>query len=393
MYAGLAGSLMVIYEPYVATKYLHWSTSGEVVIMSVIGGVGTLVGPMLGAGFMLYFENVVQGFSASQWKLLLGLIFVVIVIFMPGGFAELARRLWRQAGRRRGARRGNVADKRRAGGRETGGGWPTRPGRRLTGKTRSMAQGTILEVRDLSKSFGGLRALNDVNLDGRGGLHPRHHRPQRRRQVDAPQRAHRADRAGSRQHRLRRRAHCSACRPHKIIQKGIARVFQTPQIFPGLTLLENVAIAALAKRDGQFGLHVEALRPGHPVVRRGAEHLLGEVGLGHSRDVEARHLSRGDKRRLELAHVPGRSEPRLLLLDEPTAGMSRHDTNRTIDLLKQIQRTRHDQDHHRARHARRVLAGRPHHRCSRRARSSPRARRTTCAATRGSRKPISGSAH
>src|SRR3546814_12649891 len=80
LYAGIAGSLMVIYEPYVATKYLYWSTSGEVVIMSVIGGVGTLIGPIVGAAFMLYFENVVQGFIGEQWKLALGLIFVLIVI-------------------------------------------------------------------------------------------------------------------------------------------------------------------------------------------------------------------------------------------------------------------------------------------------------------------------
>src|SRR3546814_3112109 len=111
-YAGIAGSLMVIYEPYVATKYLYWSTSGEVVIMSVIGGVGTLIGPIVGAAFMLYFENVVQGFIGEQWKLALGLIFVLIVIFLPGGFADLSRRLWRLAGHRIRGRRHNVPDMR-----------------------------------------------------------------------------------------------------------------------------------------------------------------------------------------------------------------------------------------------------------------------------------------
>ncbi|MGQ9370136.1 branched-chain amino acid ABC transporter permease [Azospirillum sp. ST 5-10] len=110
MYAGLAGALMVIYEPYVATKYLYWSTSGEVVIMSVIGGVGTLIGPMAGAAFMLYFENVVQAFIGEQWKLVLGIIFVGIVIFLPGGFADLGRQLWRATGHRIRARRHNVPD-------------------------------------------------------------------------------------------------------------------------------------------------------------------------------------------------------------------------------------------------------------------------------------------
>ncbi len=101
LYAAVAGSLMVVYEPYVATKFLHWSTSGEVVIMSVIGGVNTLYGPMLGAAFMLYFENVVQGMIGEQWRLVLGVVFVAIVIFMPGGFVDGGRRLARLARPRR----------------------------------------------------------------------------------------------------------------------------------------------------------------------------------------------------------------------------------------------------------------------------------------------------
>ncbi|THB71326.1 MAG: branched-chain amino acid ABC transporter permease [Desulfovibrio sp.] len=109
VYAGVAGSLMVIYEPYVATKFLHWSTSGELVVMSVIGGVNTLLGPMLGAGFMLYFENVVQSVIGEQWKLVLGLIFVCIVIFLPGGFMDLWRRLRALLGRAK-SRRDNVPD-------------------------------------------------------------------------------------------------------------------------------------------------------------------------------------------------------------------------------------------------------------------------------------------
>jgi branched-chain amino acid transport system permease protein len=110
LYAGVAGMLIVVNEPYVATEYIYWSTSGEVVIMSVIGGVGTLIGPVIGAAFMLYFENVVQGFIGEQWKLVLGLIFVFIVIFLPGGFADLGRRFWRLMGHRVRARRRNVPD-------------------------------------------------------------------------------------------------------------------------------------------------------------------------------------------------------------------------------------------------------------------------------------------
>jgi branched-chain amino acid transport system ATP-binding protein len=194
----------------------------------------------------------------------------------------------------------------------------------------------ILEVRGVSKSFGGLKALSDVNLTvEEGTIHA----------IIGPNGAGKstllnvliglieAD-TGTITYGGEK---LSGLSPHTIIQKGIARVFQTPQIFPALSLLENVAIGALAKRDGQFGFRVlESLRPGHPILEIAAEHLR-DVGLADHLNEEAQHLSRGDKRRLELALCLA-AKPRLLLLDEPTAGMSRHDTNRTIDLLKQLSR-------------------------------------------------------
>ena len=93
VYAAIAGSLMVVYEPFVGHEFLGWHQSGEVVIMSVIGGVGTLIGPMLGAAFMLYFENVLSVSLGEQWLLVLGVIFMAVVIFMPGGFMEAVARL------------------------------------------------------------------------------------------------------------------------------------------------------------------------------------------------------------------------------------------------------------------------------------------------------------
>ena len=100
LYAGLAGTLYAAYETYVPTESLHWTTSGEIVIMSVIGGVGTLFGPMLGAGIVLYLENVLSAVT-RQWNLILGLIFMGFVIFLPGGIVGSVRHLFRS---RNGAR-------------------------------------------------------------------------------------------------------------------------------------------------------------------------------------------------------------------------------------------------------------------------------------------------
>jgi len=93
-FASLAGTLLAMYETYVPVESLFWATSGEVVMMSVIGGLGTLFGPMIGAGVVLYLENVLSA-SVEQWLLILGAIFMGFVIFLPGGIVEGVARLRR----------------------------------------------------------------------------------------------------------------------------------------------------------------------------------------------------------------------------------------------------------------------------------------------------------
>jgi branched-chain amino acid transport system ATP-binding protein len=123
--------------------------------------------------------------------------------------------------------------------------------------------------------------------------------------------------------------------PHQINQAGVVRVFQTPEIFGDLSLYENVMIPTLARRDGDFALNAWSRADAQSDVRKRVEHALDDVDLADARHHAAATLSRGDKRRLELAMclVQG---PRLLLLDEPTAGMSRADTEKTIELLQRI---------------------------------------------------------
>ncbi len=127
--------------------------------------------------------------------------------------------------------------------------------------------------------------------------------------------------------------------PYEINQMGISRVFQTPEIFGDLNVLENMMIPIFAKRDGAFRMHAfENMLDEREVVEK-AEHMLEEMGMADARNDHAASMSRGNKRRLEIAMCLSQ-EPRLLLLDEPTAGMARADTNNTIDLLKQIKEER-----------------------------------------------------
>jgi branched-chain amino acid transport system ATP-binding protein len=192
----------------------------------------------------------------------------------------------------------------------------------------------ILEIRNVNKNFGGLKALDEVNLSvAEGTVHA----------IIGPNGAGKSTLLNCLVGRLAPDTGTIAfdgrsligVRPHEINQAGISRVFQTPEIFGELTLLENVMIPAFARRDGAFTMNAWSPAAGHRPVMRQAMETLAELGLADKAGELAAHLSRGDKRRLELGMCLVQS-PKLLLLDEPTAGMSRADTNRTIDLLKQI---------------------------------------------------------
>lgn len=192
----------------------------------------------------------------------------------------------------------------------------------------------ILQVQNVNKSFGGLKALNNVNLDiAEGAVHA----------IIGPNGAGKSTLLNCFVGRLRpdtgtvkfNGRSLLGLTPHQINQVGVARVFQTPEIFSDLTLLENVMIPALAVRDGAFRINAWGRVDRQAEVRDRAEALLADVGLADKRHAQAGNLSRGDKRRLELAMCLVQ-KPKLVLLDEPTAGMSRPDTNNTIDLLARM---------------------------------------------------------
>jgi ABC-type branched-subunit amino acid transport system permease subunit len=120
MYAGLAGALLAVTDPLAGAERMQWTASGEVVLMTILGGVGTLVGPVIGAWLIKYFENIFSAFNETMltqvfswipegvreivvavsskfvgegWHLTLGLLFVLVVVFLPGGIMEGVRRI------------------------------------------------------------------------------------------------------------------------------------------------------------------------------------------------------------------------------------------------------------------------------------------------------------
>lgn len=196
----------------------------------------------------------------------------------------------------------------------------------------------ILEVKGVGKRFGGLQALGDVNLSVQENtVHA----------IIGPNGAGKSTLLNCLVGKLIPDTgsvmfdgqSVLGRKPHEINQMGISRVFQTPEIFGDLTVMENVLIPCFAKRDGAFRLHALESIENEPDIIEKAEQLLKDVNMIDKRTMLASSLSRGDKRRLEMAMCLVQ-EPKLLLLDEPTAGMARADTNNTIALLKEIKEQR-----------------------------------------------------
>jgi branched-chain amino acid transport system ATP-binding protein len=120
---------------------------------------------------------------------------------------------------------------------------------------------------------------------------------------------------------------------HQICRKGIARSFQVANIFPRLTVFRNVQVAVLSQKH----LSRTLFRPAHRMVLRETGDILERTGLADRAGALAGSLSHGDKRILEIAIALG-NEPELLILDEPTAGMSPEETAATMGLVNRLAR-------------------------------------------------------
>ena len=121
--------------------------------------------------------------------------------------------------------------------------------------------------------------------------------------------------------------------PHERARLGIARSFQITNIFGKLTVEENVRLAAQAIYDGKANFFLPLSRMGNIAER--TDHILRDIGLEGARSARAENLSHGDQRRLEIGLVLA-VEPKVLLLDEPLAGMSPAETHETVDLIKRV---------------------------------------------------------
>ena len=195
-----------------------------------------------------------------------------------------------------------------------------------------MSAEALLDIRELGKQFGGFAAVADVDLAvAPGTIHS----------VIGPNGAGKTTFFRLVTGILRPTRgritfggrNITGLRPHVVTRCGLTQSFQITNVFPRMTVLESVQIAILARRRRSWdfaSLH-------HRKVQLEALELLDHVGLRELAYSEAQTLSHGDQRILEVALALA-TQPRLLLLDEPTAGMSPFETDRMVELVTRLAR-------------------------------------------------------
>ena len=344
LYAGLAGGLLGVFQSYMPPDAFALDTSGQLVVQTIIGGVGTLIGPTVGAAIWLWLRDNLQAVPAigALWKLVLGLIFIVLVTVLRRGICgEIRFRVTRAA---RAAAEAAAA---------------AAPATEL-GEARalSLPMGAplvrhqpgvpALRAIDLTKHYGGIRAVDGVTFDVReNSIHA----------VIGPNGAGKSTLFKM----LLDEVHPTAGEVHlfghkitglgatRTCQLGIGKSNQLNQLFLELTVRENLRIAALGRRRGSF--RVDVLRSADSIaeVERQIDAALATVELEARAETPVHVLAYGEKRRLEIG-IALATGPNVVLLDEPLAGMSPTERISTRALIREIGRNRtlliveHDMD-------------------------------------------------
>ena len=342
LYAGLAGAMLGPFQSYMPPDAFALDTSGQLVVQTIVGGVGTLVGPLVGAALWLWLRDNLQLIPSfgPLWKLVLGLAFIGLVIGLRRGICGEILHLWHR--RREAARL--AAAKARTEAIEAAGDTPAPavpaaialPMPRPALDAGSLHAGIALEARGLARHYGGLKAVDGVSFTvRRGAIHA----------VIGPNGAGKStlfkmlsdEVSPSSGEVLLFGERLTGAGVTRAAQRGIAKSNQLNQLFLGLTVGENLRVAALARARGRFRLDLLAPVDARPDVEAQVDALMGTLDLEDRAATPARVLAYGEKRRLEIGMALATS-PNVLLLDEPLAGMSPSERAATCALIRRIAR-------------------------------------------------------
>ena len=316
---GLAGALLAFQTYLVSAEAVSVPFSGELLAMVVIGGMRSMLGPALGALFFILFRELFSIWT-SNWLLWFGLIFVAFVLYSPGGlvgiWATLSRRWWPAPEESAAMSKRKIYE-----------GLPL-PGFLMP----EGLKGTVLEVKGISKHFGGIRAVTNASLQvGAGEIHA----------LIGPNGAGKttlfnlisglypAD-GGT----ISLNGHEIQGVPSDLIcHRGLARSFQITNLFRGLSIYENLRLSLQAQSAGRFNIWRDI--DSYPEVHAQTAELIKFLGLEGIEEIEGGELSYGGQRLVDLGIALG-SKPKVLLLDEPLAGLAAAERERVSNLIKNV---------------------------------------------------------
>ena len=305
LYAGLAGGLLGSFQSYMPPDAFALVTSGQFVVQTIVGGAGTLVGPLVGAAVWMWLRDNLQLVPglATLWKLVLGLAFIVLVIGLRRGICGEIAHWWNERQNFAALRAAEAATQAIEATGESKP--PIRRAREVTLPLPAPAIGAsdiALEVRALARHYGGLKAVDGVSFKVmRGSIHA----------VIGPNVAGKStlfkmlldEISPSSGDVLLFGAKVTGSGVSHTAQFGIAKSNQLNQLFPNLSVRQNLRIAALGRRRGPLRLR-SAAAGRQPA--RGLEEQVGSVlallDLVKRADTPAHILAYGEKRRLRNRH-------------------------------------------------------------------------------------------
>jgi ABC-type branched-subunit amino acid transport system ATPase component/ABC-type branched-subunit amino acid transport system permease subunit len=316
---GLAGVLSVFNHRFASAEPLSVAFSGELIAMVVIGGMRSFLGPALGALFYILFRELLSIWT-PHWLFYFGILFVGFIMLSPRGLVGVAQRIIAPF-------RPKVTEE------------AAMAGRTLTDeplpsflKPADHMDGTILEARGIAKSFGALKAVQGVDIVVRDrSLHA----------LIGPNGAgkttafnlisgfYRPDEGDV----LLRGKSIAGLTPEAITGAGIGRSFQITNLFPALTVEENLRLAVQARHPQRFNPWTSA-RSIKQIEMETAS-VVRYLGVAGIERAEAGALSYGGQRLLDMGLALA-TKPRLLLLDEPLAGLAAAERQRIGDIIKRI---------------------------------------------------------
>ncbi len=322
---GLAGALFAFLKLFASADPVHPTFSGELAAMTIIGGTGNFLGPPLGALFYILFREVLSGYTAS-WMFWFGLLFMGFILFSPAGLIGLGERIAAPFRKQREdlaamASRVNPTPSQEV------------PEFLLHGDSPQPGE-TILSVGQVLKKFGEFTAVNDVSMQ------VRHARLQA---LIGPNGAGKTTlfnvlsgmyppEAGTVEFRGRA---LQGMQPERFVAQGIARSFQVTNLFQGLTVFENIRLGMQAHDPRRFDMWRAKERL--DVVNQRARALIRFLGLEGVEAAPVSTLSYGGQRLMEIG-LALTARPRLLLLDEPLAGLAAAERERIVAMVKALAR-------------------------------------------------------